>query len=188
MISIFFDFQTVYYNFDEILQLMINYNFERADKKMLNCNRLKIICANEQVYFTNGTNIDIRLVKHDECYVSFEGILELMDSNMFGEKDTFETLLVNCTFRVVLQPNHPWLNNYIIKLQSRLNGSFEFYFKVLEQYMLANQPYVSKIGPIINKLIATAEKYKQCNHYCSLIEACHNFDKASALMLQHISL
>lgn len=165
---------------------MIQLNFERADKKMLDCDKLKIVTANEQVFCTDGANIDVRLVAYDECYVNFQGVMELMDSNTFGEKETLETILVKCTTRVVKNADHAWSKFYTQILKTRVNASFEFYFKVLEQYMLANQPHVNKIGPIVNKLVITAEQYKQCNNFYALYAAYHAFDKASALMVQHM--
>nr|AIU37214.1 ORF4 [Cydia pomonella granulovirus] len=188
MLSIFFDEHTVYYHFDDILREMIRCGFERVDKKVLACDRLKIRCANEQVYCTNGVDMDLRLLKGDECYVSFEGVMELMDSNSFGDKNSLEIMIVNCTLRVVLQPNHAWLTYYKERLRMRINTSFDFYFKVLEQYMLANQPNVERIGPTISKLIRLAEHYKHLDDHISLIEACHAFDRASAILIQNIKL
>nr|UYX49637.1 ORF4 [Darna trima granulovirus] len=186
MISILFDNDTVYYNFDELLILMLKCNFERADKKMLICDRLKIVGNNEQVFCTNGNNIDIRLVTHDECFVTFDGVIELIESNTFGDKEKLESYIVACTSRVVLNPTHSWINNYTERIRARINGSFDFYFKVLEQYMLANQPQVDKIGSMVNRLIVTAEHYKRCDDYNMLLQACQAFDTASALMLKQI--
>ncbi|AAM70202.1 hypothetical protein [Phthorimaea operculella granulovirus] len=185
-ISIFFDNQHVYYNFDECLRLMVMRNFDRVDKKILPCDRLKIIGANDQVYCTDGTNIDVRAVFYDECYITFDGVVELMESNVFGDKESVEEILVACTMRVIKSKTHPWCKRYLQLLQIRVGASFDFYFKVLEQYMLANQPNAESIGPIINKLINVAEQCKQCIDYNMLKEAYRSFDKASALMIQNL--
>ncbi|AAQ21602.1 unknown [Cryptophlebia leucotreta granulovirus] len=188
MLSIFFDESTVYYNFDDILYKMIECGFEQVDKKILTCDRLKVKCCNDQVFYTNGVDIDLRLLKCDECYVSFEGILDLLESNIFGEKDKFEMMLVNCTLRVVLNHNHNWLELYKSKLRTRISASFNFYFKVLEQYMLANQPNVEVIGDVVKKFVCLAEHHKHFDDIVSLSEAYHAYDKASAIILQNMKM
>ncbi|AIS92006.1 hypothetical protein [Erinnyis ello granulovirus] len=188
MISIYYnnDLNQVFYNFNELLQLMLQFDLEKADKKTLDVECLKIVPANEQCYVTDGSNISIRLITHDECYVSFEGVLKLIDSNTFGCKLDLEYVLVVYTSKVVLNPNHKWVSLYLQRLRSRVMVSFEFYFKILELYMVANQPRVKDIGNEINKLVSRAENCKLANDFASLIECCTSFDKASALMLQHL--
>ncbi|QOD39967.1 Maph4 [Matsumuraeses phaseoli granulovirus] len=187
MLSIFFNDVMVYYNFDDLVKLMVDLNFEQADKKMLAPDRLKIVGANEQVFYTDGTNIDVKLVLHDECYISFEGVLDMIDKNVLAQKDVLESIVVSCTSRVVKNPYHKWLISYVQVLRARVNSSFDFYFKVLEQYMLANQPHVDKIGCNINQLITLGEKLKICDDVTSLMSAYRSFDEASALMLKYLN-
>ncbi|AGQ20263.1 hypothetical protein CaLGV004 [Clostera anastomosis granulovirus A] len=186
MLSLIFDDSTVYYNFDDVLRSMMCHNFEQADKKALSYDRIKVVCANEQVFVTNGSDIDVRLVLHDECYVNLEGVYELMDTNTFGDAVTFESMLVTCTTRVVRDSNHPWVHKCRSRQDRRVCASFRFYFNVLEQYMMAGQPHVQKIGPTINSLIAFAEERRRDKDYNSQLKSCDAFDKASALMLQNM--
>ncbi|AAM60757.1 unknown [Choristoneura occidentalis granulovirus] len=187
MLSIFFDNFEVYYNFDEVVQLVLKYNLEKADKKMLSVECLKIISANEQVYCTDGISINNRLINYDECYISFEGVMELIEGNQFGDKENLENLLVECTLRVVLNPNHEWLKKYIIRLQARVGASFDLYFKILEQYILANKPCVEKIGPTLNELLTKAKLYRHSPNDCVVLnQSYRSFDLASNLMLQYI--
>ncbi|AKN80768.1 hypothetical protein [Diatraea saccharalis granulovirus] len=187
MLSILFNEQTVMYSFNDILQLMVCLNFERVDKKLLSCNRLVVVGTNTQVFYTDGVFIDIKLITHDECFVNFEGVLELIDQNDIGEKEEFETLLVNCTSRVIKIPNHSWTLKYITRLKDRINGSFDLYFKIVEQYVLANKPHIDKIGATVDRLVSEAEHNKQTNDVNLLRKAYHGFDQATVLMIQCIS-
>lgn len=155
---------------------------EQADKKTLGVECLKIVAANEQCYVTNGSNITIRLITYDECYVSFEGVMQLIDNN-YGCKDELEHVIIMCTSTVVLNPHHKWVSVYLARLKARVVIAFEFYFKILKQYMLANQPNSSEIVGSVNELVFKAEQYKMSNNFAMLLESCVCFDKASALML-----
>jgi|WetSurMetagenome_2_1015567.scaffolds.fasta_scaffold75694_3 hypothetical protein len=186
MLSIFFNRETVFFNFDQLLELMIRFNFGKVDKKSLRYDRLCIVGCNEQVFVTDGVNMDVRAVLHDECYVSFDGAFELMDLNMFGDKEGVERALVECAARVVKSEDHAWRVNYVQRLRGRVQASFNIYFKVLEQYMLLNQPCVDRIGKEISALVRAGEQLKNSADYQQLITAHQSFDKASILMMQNI--
>lgn len=164
---------------------MLQFNVERADKKTLGVECLKIVNTNEQCYVTDGLNITIRIITHDECYVSFEGVMQLLDNN-YGYKKELEQIIVVCTSRVVLNPNHKWVSVYLARLKARVAVSFEFYFKILQQYMLANRPNIREIEGCVKKLVGRAEECKLSNNFALLIECCDCFDRASALMLHQI--
>ena len=186
MLSIFFTAETVFFNFDQLLDLMIRFNFSKADKKSLGYDKLCIVGCNEQVFVTDGVNMDVRAVLHDECYVSFDGVFELMELNMFGDKDSLERALVECTARVVKNQDHAWRANYVQRLRNRVQASFDIYFKVLEQYMMLNQPRVDCIGKEIAALVRIGELFKNSTDYQQLITAHQSFDKASVMMMQNI--
>lgn len=186
MLSIFFNPDTVFYNFDQLLELMIRFNFGKVDKKILRCDKLCIVGCNEQVFVTDGVNMDVRAVLYDECYVSFDGVFELMEMNMFGNKESLERVLVECTARVVKSAEHAWRANYTRRLQSRVQASFNIYFKVLEQYMLLNQPCVDRIGKEVAALVRAGDQLKNSADHQQLITAQQSFDKASILMMQNI--
>ncbi|UXX41813.1 hypothetical protein [Psilogramma increta granulovirus] len=188
MLSIYYNNNQnqVFYNFDDVLRLMLQFNMDQVDKKTLNVECLKIVMANEQCYMTDGSNTTIRLITYDECYVSFEGVLQLIDNNHGGYKYDIEHVLIVCTSKVVLNPNHKWVSVYFARLKTHINNSFDFYFKILKQYMLANQPNSNEIVNIVNKLVSKAEKYKISNNFALLMETCVCYDKASALMLEQL--
>lgn len=187
MLSIFFDGHEVYYSFDDILRCMITLNFDQVDKKILACDRLCIVNGSEQVFCTDGSSIDVRLVMYDECFVTSEGLYDLMDVNVFGDKEKLEEYVVRCTMRVVKNENHDWYKKYIKKLKDRIGASFDLYFRTLERYMLHDHPNADKIAHTVNCLITTAEYDKLSNNHVNLRNAYNCFDKASALMIQQMN-
>lgn len=176
----------MFYSFDDLLKLMIDFNFSNVDKKNLDCDKLCVVGRNEQVFITDGVNIDVRAVVHDECFVSMDGAFQLMELNMFGDKERLERVIVECTYRVIKVENHPWQERYIKMLRSRIKASFDIYFKVLEQYMLSNQPQINKIINEVTLLVEAGEKYKNSCDYRELIVAHNSFEKACVLMMKQM--
>ncbi|AAS82732.1 ORF6 [Agrotis segetum granulovirus] len=184
MLSIMLQNHQVFYGFDGLLQLMINYNFTRIHKGNLECDKLCIVGENEQVFVTDGVNMDVRRVVHDECFISFEAVFEIIDTNMLGDKYTVEKIIVECTKRVV--KSDVWYKKYLVILKKRVNASFDVYFKVLEQYMLLNQPNAERIGKKVSNLIKMAEALKHSDQAQELITAYQSFETASAILLKQL--
>ncbi|ABQ51948.1 hypothetical protein SlGVgp005 [Spodoptera litura granulovirus] len=185
-LSMYFDENNVYYNFDELLALMLKFNFERVDKKFLRPDSVRIKGANEQVYVTDGLDIDVRVLLSDECYVNFDSVFEIIDHNLImHDKYNFEQTFIRLTGRVVQCP-HPWQKKYFDLLQSRVTASFSVYFKVLEQYMLQQQPAADKIGDNVRRLVRIGQDLMSSNSPNDLVTAYSSFDKATALLLNQL--
>lgn len=182
-LSMFADSQDVYYAFDPVAELMSDLDFERADKRTVPCERWRVVDKNARVFVTDGLDIRARQLSHDECYITLDGALDMIDANHFGDKREMESVLVRCAERLFDFRNHPSYGRYVNRLRQRVRASFAVYFRVLEQYMLMRRPCADSIGGPVKELVATAQRLQTCDDHRSLITAQHSFDEASALLI-----
>lgn len=187
-ISLCFDDDNVYFCFIDVVQLLSHSGFEYVKKNNIG-RHCRIIGKNEQVFITNGVDIDIKVALCDEPYIALEGIFEIMghSMNLLGNKSFVESALVKCAMRVIKIDNHTWYVKYLSHIEKRVDAAFNAYFVVLRQYMLHNQPCVDTIGEQLTELRNVAEQKKRVknNHAC-LLEAHNAYEKATSLMLHHL--
>src|SRR6478736_1991796 len=96
-ISIYYDANNVYYSFDDLVQLMIELNFEIVNKKSVQVSHVHVKRRNEQVFVTDGTYIQTKLLTHDECYVDLDGLLHMLNASVFGDNIAMERLITKFT-------------------------------------------------------------------------------------------
>ncbi|AQQ80277.1 ORF7 [Betabaculovirus altermyunipunctae] len=106
MLSLCYDADNVYYNFDDLLQLMVLADFEAVDKKSLCPTRLCVKMRNEHVFVTDGLNTTTRLLKHDECYVNLDGVIQILNTSTFGNQSAMERVLARAAHTLV-EAEHP---------------------------------------------------------------------------------
>ncbi|ABY47697.1 hypothetical protein HaGV_gp006 [Helicoverpa armigera granulovirus] len=181
-ISIYYDANNVYYSFDDLVQLMIELNFEIVSKKSVQVSHVHVKRRNEQVFVTDGTYIQTKLLTHDECYVDLDGLLHMLNASVFGDNIAMERLITKFTLCVV-KCEHPWQKKITCYLQQRVQDSFDVYMKVCRQYFVCGRPQASRIGHTVDKLINEASQLHHSNNYEDYITAYVLYDKAIRLIL-----
>lgn len=183
IISVTFDDERVWYNFDELMQIMVQLDFECVDKKSVDSARVGVKLRNEQVFVTNGEHIALRVLEHDECYIDIDGILDIVSHSVFGDKTTMEKLLARCA-SCVLKCEHPWQKKIICYLQQRARDSFDVYLKVCKQYFMCGRPHSKEIGNTVDRLVKKASRLlHESTNYDDIITSYVLYDKATRLIL-----
>ncbi|AMF83757.1 hypothetical protein AYR72_gp004 [Cnaphalocrocis medinalis granulovirus] len=209
MLSMFFTHECVYYNFDDLLQIMLQFDFQQIDKKILlqqhdyykhndNDDDVEEIKQKEHIYLIvlqpnklvyckkKDTSVTIRNLTYHECYLSLQGVIKIVERNMFVKSvSLFHVALFTYTHSVM--PKHPWFMFYTNYLRTIVNSSFKLYFKILEQYILNGRPNVNRIGCLIDNKISLANQLKPNDDCVSLLSASEIYDSVSALMLRAMS-
>ncbi|AJK91668.1 ORF007 [Spodoptera frugiperda granulovirus] len=183
IISVTYDDECVWYNFDELMQLMVQFDFECVDKKSVDSARVCVKSRNEQVFVTDGAQMAVRVLEHDECYIDIDGILHIVAHSVFGDKTAMEKLLARCT-TCVLKCEHPWQKKFTCYLQQRARDSFDVYMKVCRQYFMSGRPRSEEIGPTVDRLVKEASRLlHQSTNYDDIITSYVLYDKAVRLIL-----
>ncbi|AKR17482.1 hypothetical protein [Mocis latipes granulovirus] len=182
-ISLCYDTHNIYYAFDDLLQLMINLNFEGVNKKSVPISHVHVKMRNNQVFVSDGTHIQTRLLTHDECYIDLDGLLNLITTSVFGDHITMERLIAKISSCVVSYADHPWQKKFKCYLQERIQDTFNIYMKVCRQYFVSGRPKALQIGNSVNDLVHKASQSHNSNNYEDIITAHVLYDKAIRLIL-----
>lgn len=182
MLSIFYDDTNVYYNFDELLQIMVQLNFETVDKKTLSPAHVYVKPRNAQVFVTDGINMAARVIDHDECYIEMEGVLHIIKNSAFGDCSSMEKVLCRAT-KCVLKYDHPWQKKFRCFVQQRVQTSFDVYMKVCRQYFICGKPESARIGVSVDTLIQEASRLQHSDEFEDIISSYVMYDKATRLVL-----
>ncbi|AAG27306.1 PxORF8 peptide [Plutella xylostella granulovirus] len=165
----------VWFRFDDIMNFLINNDYQCVVKKFIND---EIMFFNNDVVtvITNGDEIEYGRAATNHCYISLRGVFKLLN----GVNVAVDDHIIKCLSKI---ENTDWIDAYKTRIENQIDQMFNVYFKTLKHYMLYG---TRRDVSAVNFMITEAQKLRQSTNINMLLVSLKLFESATLMLCNNI--